>query len=82
MSSEVFTLPAIDVSRAGRGFQLAYGSDKALMRGGVGFDGDNPFGGGGHGIVSQVHGRGSGVVCLAFEEELYSSLSHECLDDT
>ena len=51
------------------------------MRGGVVFDGCDPFGGGGESVVAEGHRSGAGVVGVAGEGELGAGLARDAVDD-
>uniref|UniRef100_E6QLB7 Uncharacterized protein n=1 Tax=mine drainage metagenome TaxID=410659 RepID=E6QLB7_9ZZZZ len=70
-----------DVGSVGVSFDFADGGDEAIGFLGVGFDGEGPLGGGGEGVVAEMHGGGSGVVGVADEGKGATSLADDGGDD-
>ncbi len=63
------------VGGVGFGENFAYGGDEAGSLVGVGFDCGDPLGGGGEGVMAEVHGGGSGVVGVACEGQRSTGLA-------
>src|SRR5580698_5680344 len=49
---------------------------------GIVFNVDDPICDGGYRVVTQMHRRGAGVICLSGEDEFCASLADKCLDDS
>src|SRR5258708_6956712 len=59
-----------------------HGGDETAYRVRPAFHRADPFGRPGERVVAKVHGRGAGVICLAFKDDLIAALADDRVDDS
>ena len=66
-----------DVGRVGSDLDAADGSNELVCGAGGLFDGGDPLGGGGESVAAESHGGGTGVICVAVEDEFPAALAND-----